>query len=104
MFTTAVVGHEGSEGRPHTLVHAARLPPVVDVDVRERADRGRVIHSFGEEPELVRRARRLKLMRRPTSTGVGTTNRNRRKPRPIDAVDANVRDAAAGRWLTASSI
>ena len=53
----AVVGHERLEGRPHTLVHAAGLAPVVDVDVRERANGGRVFIIFGEEPELVRRAR-----------------------------------------------
>ena len=71
LLATPVVGHEGLEGRPHTLVHAAGLPPGVDVDVRERADRGRVFIIFGEEPELVRRARPAWRTRRPTSTGVG---------------------------------
>jgi len=52
-----IVGHERLEGCSHRRIHAARLAPVVDVDVRERADRGRVRFTFGEEAELVRRAR-----------------------------------------------
>ena len=77
-----VVGHERLEGRPHTLVHAAGLAPVVDVDVRERADGGRVFIIFGEEPELVRRARAAEAYSHTYFDG--------RRPRELPQVPAAV--------------